>query len=235
MTHGQERAGSMDSADATTEPARPAAAYETVEAAVRAQLSKALGGKRGILEAALPTIAFTVSWIATEQLRLSLIISIGAAVALLLVRLAQRSTPQFVINSLIGIGIGAFLASRSGEAKDVFLPGILYNAAYAAGMLLSIIARWPVVGFLVGAITGELSAWRNDPGMVRLCSRLTWLLMLPCLLRVVVQLPLYYADQVAVLGISKVVLGWPLQVAALGAMVWVLARGRTPIAPAPGG
>lgn len=225
----------MDSADATTEPARPAAAYETVEAAVRAQLSKALGGKRGILEAALPTIAFTVSWIATEQLRLSLIISIGAAVALLLVRLAQRSTPQFVINSLIGIGIGAFLASRSGEAKDVFLPGILYNAAYAAGMLLSIIARWPVVGFLVGAITGELSAWRNDPGMVRLCSRLTWLLMLPCLLRVVVQLPLYYADQVAVLGISKVVLGWPLQVAALGAMVWVLARGRTPIAPAPGG
>ncbi len=237
MTDGQERAGSMNSADATadtTDPARPAA-YETVEAAVRAQLSKALGGKRGILEAAVPTVAFTLSWITTEQLRISLIISIGTAVVLLLVRLAQRTTPQFVINSLIGIGIGAFLASRSGEAKDVFLPGILYNAVYAAGMLLSIVVRWPLVGFLVGAITADLSAWRDDPGMVRLCSRLTWLLMLPCVLRVVVQLPLYYADQVAALGVSKVVLGWPLQVAALGAMVWILARGRTPLTPKPDG
>jgi len=234
MTDGRERAGGMDSAEATAEPARPAA-YETVEAAVRAQLAKALGGRRGILEAAVPTVAFTISWISTEQLRLSLIISIGMAVLLLLIRLVQRSTPQFVINSLIGIGIGAFLASRSGEAKDVFLPGILYNAAYAAGMLLSIVVRWPVVGFLVGAITADLSSWRNDPGMVKLCSRLTWLLLLPCVLRVVVQLPLYYANQVAVLGVSKVVLGWPLQVAALGAMVWVLARGRTPITPKPDG
>ena len=115
---------------------------------MRAQLAKALGGRRGILEAAVPTIAFTLSWISTEQLRLSLMISIGAAVLLLVVRLVQRSTPQFVLNSLVGIGIGAFLATRTGEAKDVFLPGILYNAAYAAGMLLSIVTRWPVVGFL---------------------------------------------------------------------------------------
>nr|PZN44942.1 MAG: DUF3159 domain-containing protein [Actinomycetota bacterium] len=244
----------MDSAEPTAAPARPEAqgaarqdaaygtaaqgtapgtahdaAYDTVEAAVRAQLAKALGGRRGILEAAVPTIAFTLSWISTEQLRLSLMISIGAAVLLLVVRLIQRSTPQFVLNSLVGIGIGAFLATRTGEAKDVFLPGILYNAAYAAGMLLSIVTRWPVVGFLVGAITGEVTAWRKDPGMVRLCSRLTWLLLAPCALRVAVQLPLYLADQVAILGVSKVVLGWPLQVAAFAAMVWVLARGRTPI------
>jgi len=254
MTDGQERAGGMDSAEPTAAPARPEAqgaarqdaaygtaaqgtapgaahdaAYDTVEAAVRAQLAKALGGRRGILEAAVPTIAFTLSWISTEQLRLSLMISIGAAVLLLVVRLIQRSTPQFVLNSLVGIGIGAFLATRTGEAKDVFLPGILYNAAYAAGMLLSIVTRWPVVGFLVGAITGEVTAWRKDPGMVRLCSRLTWLLLAPCALRVAVQLPLYLADQVAILGVSKVVLGWPLQVAAFAAMVWVLARGRTPI------
>lgn len=234
MTDGQERADGMNTADATTAPARPAA-YDTVEAAVRAQLAKALGGRRGILEAAVPTVAFTISWISTEQLRLSLIISIGTAVLLLLVRLAQRSTPQFVLNSLVGIAVGAFLASRTGEAKDVFLPGILYNAAYAAGMLVSILVRWPVVGFLVGAVTADLTSWRAEPGMVRLCSRLTWLLLLPCVLRVVVQLPLYYADQVAVLGVSKVVLGWPLQVAALAAMVWVLARGRTPFTAKPDG
>jgi hypothetical protein len=206
-------------------------AHATAEAAVRAQLAKALGGKRGIVEAALPTAAFTASWVATSDLKLSLIISVGAAVLLLAARLLQRSTPQFVINSLIGIGIGAFFASRTGEAKDVFLPGILYNAVYAAGMLVSILARWPIVGFLIGSITGDPTSWRRDSALVRLCSRLTWLLMLPCLLRVIVQLPLYWADQVATLGITKIALGWPLQIASLAAMVWVLARGRTPIQP----
>ncbi|GAA4202875.1 DUF3159 domain-containing protein [Microbispora amethystogenes] len=207
------------------------AAHATVEAAVRAQMSKALGGKRGIVEAAVPTIAFTGTWMTTQDLKTSLIVGIASAVALLLVRIAQRTTPQFVLNSLVGIGIGAFFAARTGDAKDVFLPGILYNGAYAAGMLLSIVVRWPIVGFLIGSVTGDPTAWHNEPALVRLCARLTWLLMLPCLLRVVVQLPLYLADHVTALGISKIALGWPLQVAGLAAMVWVLARGRTPIEP----
>jgi hypothetical protein len=196
-------------------------------------MSKALGGKRGIVEAAVPTLAFTGTWMGTHDLKTSLIVGIASAVVLLLVRIAQRSTPQFVLNSLVGIGIGAFFAARTGDAKDVFLPGILYNAAYAAGMLLSIVVRWPIVGFLIGSVTGDPTAWHNDSALVRLCSRLTWLLILPCLLRVVIQLPLYWADQVTALGVAKIALGWPLQVAGLAAMVWVLARGRTPIQPPP--
>lgn len=214
----------------TADMAAPAA-HATVEAAVRAQMSKALGGKRGIVEAAVPTLAFTGTWVGTNELKTSLIVGIASAVVLLLVRIAQRTTPQFVLNSLVGIGIGAFFAARTGDAKDVFLPGILYNGAYAAGMLLSIVVRWPIVGFLIGSVTGDPTAWHKDPALVRLCSRLTLLLMLPCLLRVVIQLPLYWADQVTALGVSKIALGWPLQVAGLAAMVWVLARGRTPIEP----
>ncbi|MGW4793018.1 DUF3159 domain-containing protein [Nonomuraea sp. MG754425] len=209
-------------------------AHDTVEAAVRAQLAKALGGVRGIIEAAVPTIAFTLSWISTEDLKLSLIISISLSVVLLVARLVQRSTPQFVINSLIGIAIGAFFASRTGDAKDYFLPGILYNAGYAVAMLVSIVTRWPVVGFLIGSVTGDPTAWHKDPGIVKLCTRLTWLLMLPCAVRVAVQGPVYLfgGDQaVAALGLAKIVMGWPLQVAALGAMLWVLGRGRTPIKP----
>jgi hypothetical protein len=210
-------------------------AHDTVEAAVRAQLAKALGGVRGIIEAAVPTIAFTLSWITTEDLKLSLIISVSLAVVLLVVRVVQRSTPQFVINSLIGIAIGAFFASRSGDAKDYFLPGILYNAGYAVAMLISIVTRWPVVGFLIGSVTGDPTAWHKDPGIVRLCTRLTWLLMLPCAVRVAVQGPVYLFgggdEAVAALGFAKIVMGWPLQVAALAAMLWVLGRGRTPIKP----
>ncbi len=39
---------------------------DTVEAVVRQQLSKALGGPRGMVEAAVPTIMFTVLWLVTK-------------------------------------------------------------------------------------------------------------------------------------------------------------------------
>lgn len=201
----------------------------TVEQLVRTQLAKALGGRRGIVESAVPTIAFTVSWIVTEDLRRSLVISIGLTVALLLARLVQRSTPQFVLNALVGIGIAALFASRSGEARDVFLPGILYNGAYAAVFIVSILVGWPLIGFLIGSLTGDPTAWHDDRAVVRLCALLTWIFALPCILRVVVQYPLWAGDHVALLGTSKVVLGWPLQVATFGAMAWVLSRNHTPL------
>ena len=105
-----------------------------------------------------------------------------------------------------------------------------YNAVYAVLLTLSIVVRWPLVGVMIGSVTGDLTAWRADPGVVRLCSRLTWLLVLPCAVRVSVQYPLYLAGEVGWLGVSKIALGWPLQVAALAAMVALLARGRTPLA-----
>jgi hypothetical protein len=37
---------------------------------------------------------------------------------------------------------------------------------------------------------------------------------------------------VAALGFSKILMGWPLQLAALAGMVWLLARNRTPVVPA---
>ncbi|GAA3728032.1 DUF3159 domain-containing protein [Salinactinospora qingdaonensis] len=204
---------------------------DTVESVIRGQLAKALGGKRGMLEAAVPTIAFTVTYLSTRELNLALGLGIGAAVVLGLIRLVQRSSIQFVFNSLLGIGIAAVFALRSGEAEDAFLPGIIYNAVYALVLILTVLIRWPAVGLLIGAVTGQLTEWRDNPAILKLSSRLTWLLVLPCVIRVLVQYPLWAmgSDALAWLGAAKILMGWPLQVAALAAMVWLLARGRTPM------
>ncbi len=206
-------------------------AYETVEQLVRGQLAKALGGRRGIVESAVPTALFTLSWIISHELKLSLIISVVATVLLLVVRLAQRSTVQFVLNSLFGIGIAAVFASRSGEARDVFLPGIIYNGAYAAVFILSILVGWPLLGFMIGSVTGDPTAWHADRGLVRLCSQLTWVMAAPCVLRVVVQYPLWLTDHVALLSTAKIALGWPLQLASFAVMAWLLGRNHTPLEP----
>src|SRR3954462_14492103 len=91
--------------------------YTTVEELVRHQLGKALGGVRGIVEGAVPTLGFTVTWIASHHLKLALAVSVGLAVTLLVVRIVQRSTVQFVFNSLFGIGIAAVFALKSGRAE----------------------------------------------------------------------------------------------------------------------
>jgi hypothetical protein len=220
---------------------------ETVESVVRGQLAKALGGRRGMLEAAVPTLAFTILFVSTKNLPLAVAVSVATAVVLLVVRLAQRSTPQFVLNSLVGIGIGALFAWRSarggGDANEqalaYFLPGLIYNAVYAAAMTFSNLVRWPLVGFMVGSVAGDPTEWHRDPQVVRLCRNLTWMLAAPCVIRVAVQLPIYLAGRaaedagpmVAALGISKIVMGWPLQIAGLAGMAWLLARDHTPVAP----
>lgn len=234
----------MDAEHTAEHPPAPTAA--TVEEVVRAQLSTALGGRRGMIEAAVPTLAFTVLFLTTHDLKLAVIVSVGCAALLLAVRLVQRSSPQFVLNSLFGIGLGALFAWRAaqggGDANDqalaYFLPGLLYNAGYSVLIGFSILIRWPVVGFMVGSVTGDPTAWHADKAVVKLCSRLTWLLVIPCVLRVLVQAPIYLAGKngwwdedsaVTSLGIAKIAMGWPLQVAALTAMVWLLSRNRTPV------
>jgi len=224
----------------------PSPSVETVEAVVRRQLAQALGGRRGMVEAAVPTIMFTVLWLTTKELQVALVVSVVAAVALLVVRLVQRSTVQFVVNALVGIGIGYFFVSmsaRSGgsiedQALAYFLPGILYNLGYSVVMAFTCLIGWPLVGFMVGSVTGDPTAWHRDRQIVRLSTTLTWILVLPCVLRAGVQGPLWLAGSagtidpdtaVAALGILKIALGWPLQIAALTGMVWVLGRNHTPI------
>ncbi|CAA9340541.1 MAG: PROBABLE CONSERVED INTEGRAL MEMBRANE ALANINE AND LEUCINE RICH PROTEIN [uncultured Nocardioidaceae bacterium] len=230
-----------------TQPGGTAVTTETVEAVVRAQLSAALGGRRGMVEAAVPTVTFTLLYVTTKELRLAIAVSVAAAVVLLGVRLAQKGPVQYCVNALVGIGIGCLFVWLSGRGEGdesqralaYFVPGMLYNAGYGALMVLSILVRWPLVGLVVGSVSEDPTGWRRDPQVVRLCSRLTWLLVLPCLLRLAVQAPVYLAGRAAddadpyltALGVAKVAMGWPLQVAALTAMLWVLARNRTPVRP----
>ena len=218
----------------------------TVEEVVRHQLSQALGGRRGMVEAATPTVMFTVLWLTTKELQTALVVSVTTAALLLVVRLVQRSTVQFTVNALFGIGIGwlfVTLSARSGgsendQALAYFLPGILYNTVYSLVLSFTCLIRWPLMGCMVGSVTGDPTAWHRDRQVVRLCTTLTWLLVLPCLLRVLVQGPIWLAGSsgamdadtaVAALGILKIALGWPLQLACLAGMVWLLSRNHTPV------
>ena len=209
------------------------ATAHTVESLIRERLSSALGGARGSFEAALPTVAFVVAWSWRHDLKIAVIASAAIVVVLLIVRLATRQTPRYVLSAVVATAIAAFFALRSGRPEAAFLPGILTSAAWGAGALLSVLVRWPLVGFIVAAgdpkMAQDPTAWRRDRGLVTVCQRLTIVLVGLYAVRVVLMFPLYLAGQVTLLGVAKIVLGWPAYLCALAIMGMILVRGKTPL------
>lgn len=203
--------------------------FRYVEEFVRFQLGQSLGGARGMVEGALPFIAFTVVWVVLKQLYPALGAALGVALILALIRLIQRQSVKFVAQAIFPIFIAALIASRTGRAQDIFLPGILYNGGLALVSIFTIVIRKPLVGFIIGAAIGDPTSWMRDRGLVKMTAKLTAVLAVPYVLRFVIQLPLFLAGQVVWLGIAKVILGWPLLIAALFTIGLMLSKGRTPI------
>lgn len=219
-----------------TEP-RIEQAEETVEQVIRARISDALGGWYGSVETALPTLAFVITWLIVGEVPTALYAAAGVLVVLALIRgLIVRGTWRFLGASAFAMALAAFFALRSGQAEDAFLPPIIISAVYLVAALVSILARWPLLGFVVAIgdpdFQNDPLAWRRDRGLVTVCSRLTWVLVVLFAVRVGVLLPLYLAGQVAWLGIARVALSWPSYLLAVVVMGLILAAGRTRQSPA---
>lgn len=208
-------------------------AERTVETVIKVRLAELLGGWYGSIETALPTVAFVVMYVVRDEVRLAVLSAVGVTFILLGIRMYIGGSVRYVLSSLAGIAIAAFFALRSGQAEDAFLPGIMFSGAYGVLALVSIVGRWPIVGFLVAAADPDYAknptAWRKDRPLVRVCSRLTWVLVGLFVLRVVLMLPLYLAGEVVWLGVAKIALGWPAYLVAVLIMGVMLNTGRTPL------
>jgi len=174
-------------------------------------LADAIGGWRGIIDSSLPSLVFVIAYLTTSQnLTISIWCALGAGAVIALWRLLRRQSLQQVLGGFGGVALSAFIAGRTGNAADFFLPGLLINLAYGLAFAISALVRWPLVGLGVGAATGDLTGWRKDPQLRRTYYIATWLWAGMFGLKLAVQLPLYFAELVGALGIAKIVMGWPL-------------------------
>lgn len=176
----------------------------------RVLLTRALGGWRGVIDSGVPTLLFIVVYMVSgSQLSVALWVALGGAVAIALWRLIRRESLQQVLAGLIGVGISAFVASRTGRAEDFYLLGMLTNVAYGTAFLISILIGWPLIGVIVGFLTGRGITWRQDVDLRRTYAAASWIWVGLFLSRIVVQVPMYLAGWVGALGIAKVLMGWP--------------------------
>lgn len=198
-------------------------------------LADSVGGVRGMVETSVPAVAFVIAYaVSGSDTRFSAIVAVALAAALAISRLARRETPQFALSGLFGVAIAAIFATKTGKAENFYLPGLLANAGYALGFLVSILVRYPLVGVIATQLLGDKGDknWREDPVRMRTYTRASWLWVALFSTRLAVQLPLYLAGAVVALGIARTAMGIPLF--ALG--LWVTYRAVTSARDAqPGG
>ena len=184
----------------------------------------AIGGWRGLVESSLPAVAFLALFTVTKQLNLSLIAALAAASVFTLIRLVQGSKLVSALTGLVGVAICAFAAYRTGNASDYFVVGFWTNGVYILAYLLSMLVRWPLMGLIFAVIRGEALTWRENPARLRQYMLATWIITVLMMLRLAVQVPLYFANNVEVLGATRLIMGLPLY--ALG--VWLAWRVSAP-------
>lgn len=180
-------------------------------AAQEFSLAASIGGVRGVIESVLPYTVFSLVYALTEDLQVSIIAALVPVIVLVIWRLIARETLSQAISGALVIALGAYFAQRTGSAVNFFLPNILKNAGFAVAYAISIMVRWPLIGVVVGPVTGEMFAWRQDRPRMIAYQRATWFWVGLFVVRLAVQVPLYLADNVALLGtLNGTVLGIPL-------------------------
>ena len=158
-------------------------------------LAALIGGPRGAIESMLPPVAFVVVYLATNSnLSAAVITALVIGFALAGLRLRRGEKPVRVTGALLVVVLAALVAYYTGSAAAYFWPLVLANVASALAFAFSILIRWPLLGVIVGPITGTGMRWRKDPDLLRAYSRASWLWVLLNVVRAAVQVPLIQGE-----------------------------------------
>jgi hypothetical protein len=186
-------------------------------------LERAIGGWRGVIDSGVPTLVFVIAYIVTSQflgesIDAALAQSVGAALVagltIVVWRLIRREPLGQVFAGFVGVAFSAGLAKYTGKAENYFIPGFLQNLGYGLAFLISILVRWPLLGIVLGYLTGEGTSWRSDVALRRTYAAASWIWVGLFFGRLLVQVPLYFAGAIGALGVMKIVMGVPLYIAA---------------------
>jgi hypothetical protein len=179
----------------------------------KAKILDALGGKKGLLDSGLPALLFLIVFNISDDLQVALYGAVGTSIVLTIIRLAMKDTIQHVISGLIGVLFCAYLANRSGNASDFYIPKLLTNLAYGSAYLIANLVGWPVIGVILGPLLGENFMWRKNLQRKRAYIRAGWLWVALFFGRIAVQYPIYKSGNVNLLGTVNLAMGYPLFIA----------------------
>ncbi|WP_225447260.1 DUF3159 domain-containing protein [Streptacidiphilus sp. PB12-B1b] len=202
--------------------------------AVDTSLIDAFGGVRGMVDMTVPGFVFVVVFTVTKNLSVSSFSAFGVTLLLALVRVVRRETLKHAFGGVLGVGISAYIAMKSGKAQDFYLPSMIYGVALGVAYAVSALVRWPLIGVFLGPLLGENMTWRTqNPGRLAAYTKATWVWVALFALRAAILFPLYWAGNVTWLGVAKIGLGVPPWLVAIYLSWLILSKAPPPIKVVP--
>ncbi|MCE7000923.1 DUF3159 domain-containing protein [Saccharothrix sp. S26] len=186
-------------------------------------LLEQMGGVSGLLFSSLPVVVFVLVN-AFAGLMPAIWSALGFSVVIGIVLAMRKGSVQPAVSAVFGVGIAAFIAYRTGDAKGFFLFGIWQSLVYGGVFIASILVRWPLAGVIWSFLNGQGTAWRQDKATVRDYDIATLVWALVFCSRFVVQRWLYDEASVGWLAAARLAMGYPLMAVALVATVWAVRR-----------
>ncbi|KMS88726.1 MULTISPECIES: DUF3159 domain-containing protein [Streptomyces] len=216
---------SLDKPTQDTDQTQPDA-----RAVTEAALFEAFGGVRGMVETVLPGLLFVAIFTVNKNLHMAAIAALALSLILVVVRLAMKDTVKHAFSGVFGVAFGVVFAMFTGNAKNFYLPGMLYTLGMALAYIVTTLAGVPLMGLILGPIFKENLSWRTrNPGRKKAYTKASWAWGLILLAKCAILFPLYWWADTTQLGWVLVILKIPPFLLAVW-LTWVfLAKAPAPI------
>ncbi|MGW7578019.1 DUF3159 domain-containing protein [Streptomyces sp. NPDC054765] len=195
-----------------------------------AALFEAFGGVRGMVETVVPGLLFVTIFTINKDLHVSAIAALAVSLVLAAVRLIRRDTVKHAFSGVFGVAFGVVFAMMTGNAKDFYLPGMLYTLGLALAYMLTTLAGFPLIGLMLGPVFKENLSWRTrNPGRKKAYAKASWAWGLILFAKCAILFPLYWWADTTQLGWVLIALKIPPFLLAVY-LTWIfLAKAPAPI------
>jgi hypothetical protein len=199
-------------------------------AVTEAALFEAFGGVRGMVETVLPGLLFVAIYTINKDLHTSAIAALGVSLLLVVVRLVMKDTVKHAFSGVFGVAFGVVFAMMTGNAKDFYLPGMLYTLGLGLAYIITTLAGVPLIGLILGPVFKENLSWRTrNPGRKKAYAKASYAWGLILLAKCAILFPLYWWADTTQLGWVLVALKIPPFLLAVWLTWLFLAKAPAPI------
>ncbi|MFM9595425.1 DUF3159 domain-containing protein [Streptomyces scabiei] len=199
-------------------------------AVTEAALFEAFGGVRGMVETVLPGLLFVSIFTINKNLHFAALAALAVSVLLVVVRLVMKDTVKHAFSGVFGVAFGVVFAMMTGNAKDFYLPGMLYTLGLGLAYIVTTLAGVPLIGLMLGPVFKENLSWRTrNPGRKKAYAKASYAWGAILLAKCAILFPLYWWADTTQLGWVLIALKIPPFLLAVW-LTWIfLAKAPAPI------
>ena len=163
---------------------QPAASVPGKELTAGALLA-VFGGGKGLFDSSVPSVVFVLVRL-FASLNGAIVASVVAGLLVVVLRSVRGESLQQAFSGFFALLLAVVISRSTGSGKGFFLPGILLTAGSGVAFGISLLARRPAIGLALAGFDERFAAWRDEPLLLRACSRSTFVWMMSFFIRAAV-------------------------------------------------